>query len=182
MVWQEAATMPEAAVAGKTGTDEGAGGMPEPLGLGADKEAKEVSRKRKGNGEAKGKSPGKSQGERNRELGRRGEDAAARFLERRGYDIVARNWTCFAGEADIIARDGAAVVFVEVKTRSSYAKGLPGEAVGKSKRERYEKIAAAFLSEYEVVDVPLRFDVVSIVLVAPDRAMIRHHIDAFGVG
>ena len=54
--------------------------------------------------------------------------------------------------------------------------------MGAAKRERYEKIAAAFLAEYEVVDVPLRFDVVSIVVVAPDRAMIRHHIDAFGVG
>ena len=50
-----------------------------------------------------------------------------------------------------------------------------------AKRDRYEKIAAAFLAEYDVVDVPVRFDVVSIVTVAPDRAMIRHHIDAFGV-
>ena len=115
------------------------------------------------------------------ELGRRGEDAAARFLERRGYDIVERNWTCAAGEADIVARDRQAVVFVEVKTRSGYAKGLPSEAVDAAKRDRYEKIAAAFLAEYDVVDVPVRFDVVSIVTVAPDRAMIRHHIDAFGV-
>lgn len=122
---------------------------------------------------------GKKRGVRNKELGLRGEEAAAYFLVRRGYDIVARNWTCFAGEADIIARDGAALVFVEVKTRSSYEKGLPGEAVNKEKRRRYEKIAAAFLSQYEVVDVPLRFDVVSIVAVAPDRAMIRHHINAF---
>ena len=122
---------------------------------------------------------GKKRGVRNKELGLRGEEAAAYFLVRRGYDIVARNWTCFAGEADIIARDGAARVFVEVKTRSSYEKGLPGEAVNKEKRRRYEKIAAAFLSQYEVVDVPLRFDVVSIVAVAPDRAMIRHHINAF---
>ena len=76
-------------------------------------------------------------------------------------------------------RGEAALVFVEVKTRSSYEKGLPGEAVNKEKRRRYEKIAAAFLSQYEVVDVPLRFDVVSIVAVAPDRAMIRHHINAF---
>ena len=122
---------------------------------------------------------GKKRGVRNKELGLRGEEAAAYFLVRRGYEIVARNWTCFAGEADIIARDGAALVFVEVKTRSSYEKGLPGEAVNKEKRRRYEKIAAAFLSQYEVVDVPLRFDVVSIVAVAPDRAMIRHHINAF---
>jgi putative endonuclease len=115
----------------------------------------------------------------NKELGARGEEAAAYFLVRRGYDIVARNWTCFAGEADIIARDGEALVFVEVKTRSNYTKGMPGEAVGKEKRKRYEKIAAAFLAQYDVVDIPLRFDVISIIAVAPDRAMIRHHINAF---
>ncbi len=117
----------------------------------------------------------------NKELGRKGEDAAVRFLERRGYDIVERNWTCFAGEADIIARDGEAVVFVEVKTRTGASNGLPAEAVTKNKRERYEKIACAFLADYDVVDVPVRFDVVSISLIDTDRAMVRHHIDAFGV-
>ena len=61
----------------------------------------------------------KTVGERNAELGRRGEDAAARFLDRRGYEIVERNWTCAAGEADIIARDGDSVGVVEGKTRSS---------------------------------------------------------------
>lgn len=115
-------------------------------------------------------------------MGRRGEDAAARFLDRRGYDIIERNWTCEAGEADIIARDGDAVVFVEVKTRSSVEKGLPSEAVDDAKRRRYERIAALFLRGYEVADVPVRFDVVSLLVVAPDRALIRHHINAFSAG
>lgn len=121
----------------------------------------------------------RSKGERNAELGRRGEDAAARFLDRRGYEIVERNWTCAAGEADIIARDGEYVVFVEVKTRSSCDKGLPSEAVDEEKRERYERIAALFLQGYDVVDVPVRFDIISIVAIGSDRAMIRHHINAF---
>ncbi|WP_146001841.1 hypothetical protein [Eggerthella timonensis] len=47
-------------------------------------------------------------------------------------------------------------------------------------RDRYERIAALFLQGYDVVDVPVRFDIVSIVVIAPDRAMIRHHINAFG--
>ena len=115
----------------------------------------------------------------NAELGRRGEDAAARFLYRRGYDIVERNWKCAAGEADIIARDGDAVVFVEVKTRSSVEKGLPSDAVDKRKRERYEKIAALFLA---AVDVPVRFDVVSLLVIGADRALVRHHINAFAAG
>ncbi len=98
---------------------------------------------------------------------------------KKGYEIVERNWTCSAGEADIIARDEEWVVFVEVKTRSSCEKGFPSEAVDPEKRKRYENIAALFLRDYDVVDVPVRFDVVSIVLVAPDRAMIRHHINAY---
>lgn len=121
----------------------------------------------------------KTVGERNAELGRRGEDAAARFLDRRGYEIVERNWTCAAGEADIIARDGDSVVFVEVKTRSSCDYGMPAEAVDEAKRDRYERIAALFLQGFHVVDVPVRFDIIGIVAVAEDRAMIRHHINAF---
>lgn len=121
----------------------------------------------------------RKRGEANKELGRRGEEAAARFLHRHGYDIIERNWTCEAGEADIIARDGDAVVFVEVKTRTSVEKGMPSEAVNAQKRRRYEKIAALFLRTYDVVDVPVRFDVVSLLVVAPDRAFVRHHINAF---
>lgn len=121
----------------------------------------------------------KRSGKRSKELGRRGEDAAALYLVRRGYDILERNWTCFAGEADIIARDGEALVFVEVKTRSSVEKGFPSEAVDAPKRERYEKIALAYLTEESFSDIPVRFDVVSIVVLAPDRAFIRHHINAF---
>ncbi len=120
----------------------------------------------------------------NIDLGKRGEDAAAKFLERHGYEIIARNWTCSAGEADIIARDGDALVFVEVKTRSNTEKGLPEEAITTAKRKRYEKIAVSFLKGFdldEADDVQVRFDVVSIVVVSPDRAFVRHHINAFGV-
>lgn len=124
----------------------------------------------------------KKRGELNAELGRRGEDAAARFLYRHGYEILERNWTCAAGEADIIARDGDWVVFVEVKTRTSIDKGFPSEAVDRRKRSKYEKIAAFFLAQYEVADVPVRFDVVSLVVVADNRAMLRHHINAFAAG
>lgn len=115
-----------------------------------------------------------------RELGRRGEEAAARYLDRRGYEIVARNWQCAAGEADIVARDGDALVFVEVKTRSSCEQGMPAEAVTRAKRDRYERIAALYLQGNDVTDVPVRFDIVSLLVVAPERAMVRHHINAFG--
>lgn len=122
----------------------------------------------------------RKRGVRNREYGRRGEDAAARYLFRRGYEIVARNWTCRAGEVDIIARTDDAIVFVEVKTRKDTSKGLPSEAVDARKRKKYEDIAISFLRDYDACNIRVRFDVISLVQIAPDRALVRHHIDAFG--
>lgn len=123
--------------------------------------------------------PEQKQGKRNAALGKRGEDAAAKFLYARGYEILERNWKCFAGEADIIAKDEHCLVFVEVKTRKDTNKGFPSEAVNAEKREKYEKIALAYISDYEETDIPVRFDVISLVVVGPDRAMIRHTINAF---
>lgn len=120
-----------------------------------------------------------SQGKRNRSLGARGEQAAARFLERRGYEILERNWCCHAGEADIIAKDEDTIVFVEVKTRKRCDHGFPSEAVTPQKRNRYEKIALAYLADYDQVDYPVRFDVISIVVIGSAKAMIRHQINAF---
>ena len=118
-----------------------------------------------------------------KEVGRRGEAAAARFLERRGYEILERNWKCQYGEADIIARsEEGAIVFVEVKTRTSVAKGFPSEAVDAEKRGRYERIAASYLKDCDVVDVPVRFDVVALLVCGTDRALVKHHINAFSAG
>lgn len=121
----------------------------------------------------------KPRGVRNKELGRRGEEAAARFLVHRGYEILERNWECCAGEADIIARDERVLVFVEVKTRSDSSMGFPAEAVTAKKRERYERIACLYLQDHDLSDMMVRFDVISLVAIAQDRALIRHHINAW---
>ena len=116
------------------------------------------------------------------ELGARGEAAAARFLHRRGIEVVETNWTCPAGEADIIARDDATLCFIEVKTRSQAEKGFPSEAVDARKRDRYERIAACYLQTCDDVDVKVRFDVISILVLSEHRAFLRYHVDAFGAG
>lgn len=118
----------------------------------------------------------------NKDLGRRGERAAARFLEARGFKILERNWACDAGEADIIANHEGDLVFVEVKTRSNLEHGLPDEAVDAAKRSRYERIAAYYLRDCDTVDMPVRFDVVSLLVVGGERALVRHHINAFAAG
>ena len=109
----------------------------------------------------------------NRDLGKRGEDAAAAYLERCGFDVLERNWQCAAGEADIIAIDEEALHFVEVKTRQSAAMGFPEEAVGKKKRQRYERIAELYLREYDGLDTPITFDIISIIVTGPDRAFLK---------
>ena len=118
----------------------------------------------------------------NQSIGKRGEAAAARYLELMGLEVLERNWKCPAGEADIIARDGDALVFVEVKTRTSLAKGFPSEAVTPQKRDRYERIACWYLRDYEFVDIPVRFDIVALLVVARDRAFVRHYKNAFEAG
>lgn len=117
----------------------------------------------------------------NQEIGRRGENAAIRYLMMQEYEILERNWSCPAGEADVIALDDGALVFIEVKTRTSLERGFPSEAVDAKKRSRYEKIAAWYLRSSDFVDISVRFDVIELLVVGDDRAMVRHLKNAFAV-
>ena len=114
------------------------------------------------------------------ELGKRGEEAAACFLERREYEILDRNWKCIAGEADIVALQDDTLCFIEVKTRKDAQKGFPSEAVDTRKRSRYERIAACYLKDHDYADVRVRFDIIAILVLGEDRAFRRHHLTAFG--
>jgi len=112
-------------------------------------------------------------------LGPAGEKAAARFLRKAGYRILARNWSCPAGEIDLIARDGDTLVFVEVKTRRSNDAADPEINVTSIKRRQLARAARSYLSMQRVPDPPSRFDVVAVVLPESGRAMIEHFVDAF---
>lgn len=115
-------------------------------------------------------------------LGRRGEDAAAAYLERIGYEILERNWRDRSGEIDIIALDGCAVVLCEVKTRTSTAKGVPEESITPTKMRRYARLARAYTTQAGLCDSDVRFDVITLLVLAPDRALLRHHRAAFVCG
>jgi putative endonuclease len=99
-------------------------------------------------------------------LGKTGEDLACRELTTRGYAILARRWRQRSGEIDIIARDGATLVFVEVKARHGRAFGDAAEAVTWHKRRRLTQLASQYVVRERLQDVPCRFDVVSIHLEA----------------
>ncbi len=119
--------------------------------------------------------------ESNRDLGDRGEEAAARCLEGKGYEILERKYTCDYGEADIIALDPhGVVVFIEVKTRRSMRAGFPEEAITATKRKRYERIAIEYMTHSDWEDgTQVRFDAVGICVQGNGRAMLRHHIGFF---
>ncbi len=97
----------------------------------------------------------------NRRIGSFYEEKAAEYLERHGMHIVERNYRCRAGEIDLIAKDGAYVVFVEVKYRSTEGSGNPLDAVDIGKQRTISKVAKRYLlSRYHSLDIPCRFDVV----------------------
>ena len=113
-------------------------------------------------------------------LGDRGEDAAAKFLKRHGYHILARSLDSPLGEVDIVAVDGRTVVFVEVKTRRSHDAGRPEDAIDSRKEQRMTQAALGYLKSNRLLDYSSRFDVIAITW--PDdsrKPTIEHYKNAF---
>jgi putative endonuclease len=113
-------------------------------------------------------------------LGIEGEDLAVKFLKKIGYRIVAKNYKTQIGEIDIIARDGDITVFIEVKTRTSDSFGYPFEAVHSGKRQKLRNLALLYLKS-QGKELPVRFDVLSILCAEDGKKEIEHIRDAFEV-
>lgn len=113
-----------------------------------------------------------------RTLGQRGEAAAARYLRRLGYVIVASGQRLRGGEIDLVAVDGRTIVFVEVKTRTSDQAGHPAEAVDAAKQRRLTRLALAYLRRHDLLDCPVRFDVVAVTWPDTQRAPRIEHFKA----
>ena len=130
--------------------------------------------------------PGGKAADRRRGLGQAGENYAAGFLAERGYALVARNWRIRTGELDIVARDGAWLVFVEVRARlrrtgaAEPTLGLPEDSVTPRKQAQLAALADAYLFEHPW-DGPRRIDVIALEL-RPDGSVARlnHLKDAVG--
>ena len=96
------------------------------------------------------------------ELCRKGEALAGKFLKKKGYKILKRNYVSKYGEIDIIAYDKGIICFVEVKTRQSENYGPPELAVTKEKRKRIIRTALNYLVINCIEETDCRFDVISI--------------------
>jgi putative endonuclease len=113
-------------------------------------------------------------------LGQRGEALAARYLRRRGYQIVARGSRGALGELDLVAVDGRTVVFVEVKTRRSQESGHPADAVDYDKQRRLTRLAIGYLRRHGLLEYPARFDVVAVTWPAGrGKPIVEHFVQAF---
>jgi putative endonuclease len=113
------------------------------------------------------------------ELGAHGERIAVAYLTDAGLRVLDRNWRCRDGELDIVARDGDALVFCEVKTRRGTGYGRPVEAVDRAKQRRLRTLAQRWLAAHEEHAPELRFDVVGVLMRPARPALVTHLREAF---
>lgn len=112
-------------------------------------------------------------------LGKKGEEMAAFYLQKKGFQILARNYRQKTGEVDIIAMEKQTLVFVEVKTRTNTRFGQPFEAVTLKKQAQLSRIALDYMSRNKLLDQAARFDVISILIPKDRTAEIEHLRNCF---
>ncbi len=96
--------------------------------------------------------------------GKYGEDLACEYLEKSNYTIIKRNFSCYYGEIDIIAKDifKNELVFIEVKTRTNFKYGFPIDSVTKNKQKHLFKACEYYLYKYKICHLFVRIDVIEI--------------------
>ena len=112
------------------------------------------------------------------ELGAGGENHAAAYLKKQGYQIIESNWRCRLGEIDLIAKKGCVLAVCEVKTRTTDTFGHPLEAITPRKQARLRRLGEFYLSFVAGPDLTLRFDAIG-VTAGPGGVEIDHIEGAF---
>ena len=107
-------------------------------------------------------------------LGRWGEAIAAEYLSHQGYTILEHNARTPYGELDLVALQGDALVFVEVKTRASLSFGLPEISVSPSKQAHLISSAQAYIQAHPELDDEWRIDVIAILRLPGKEPQIEH--------
>lgn len=110
------------------------------------------------------------------ETGNKAEEMAAKMLEKKGYEILERNYTFGKGEIDIIAEKDGWLVFVEVRARSNTDYGFPEQTITKAKANLIKKTAENYIYENDWHG-NVRFDIVAILV--GQTFEIQHFEDAF---
>lgn len=113
-------------------------------------------------------------------LGRWGEELAVQFLGRNGYTILTRNFYTAHGELDIVASKEGALIFVEVKTRSSNRFGFPEEAVTPRKQARMLQAAERYFEQHPESPETWQFDILAITRKTSSPPEIEHFENVIG--
>ncbi len=113
-------------------------------------------------------------------FGTRSERRAAKYLKGLGYRILARNYTCPVGELDLVALDGACIVFVEVRSTETADLTRPAASVDREKQRRLTRLALYYLQRKNLLNHPARFDVLVVSWPAGVREpTMAHYPNAF---
>ena len=112
-------------------------------------------------------------------LGKASEEIAVRFLKDKHLKVIERNFSCRAGELDIIAKDKDIFVFVEVRSVRDSLFHNPLDSITPKKIERLRTLAQIWLKKYNISDAPLRFDAIGIIYKEGTIHTINHIKDAF---
>ena len=112
------------------------------------------------------------------EAGLAGQQAAEKFLQGKGYEVLDRNYRVRTGEIDLVVKGDGYIVFVEVKFRRGLEYGYPREAVGYTKQQRIMNTAMHYLTRHSLTDADIRFDVVE-VLEQQGKMYVSHIENAF---
>jgi putative endonuclease len=115
---------------------------------------------------------------RDRNVGRRGEEIAHRYLRGQGYTVVARNWRPpqGGGELDLVAWEHDCLVFVEVKSRLSGEWSAPDRDIDSEKLDSLRRAARDYIRRAAAEEADTRFDVVTVT-----GSKVEHFRDAFPV-
>ena len=115
-----------------------------------------------------------------RDIGKEGEDIAAKFLKEKGFEIIERNYHYSnVGEIDIVAKVRNQTVFVEVKARINLEFGEPEYAITPKKIKQIKKMAELYLYDKGIEEIDCRFDVIAVVLGEGKNPQIKHYVTAF---
>lgn len=106
----------------------------------------------------------------------RAKQGVRRYLELKGYEILEDGWCHGRDSVDFIATDeDDALVFIDCEVSENAGEGIPEEAPD---CKAFERIAAAYLAEADLSNTEVRYDIVGVLILGENRALIRHHINA----
>ena len=115
------------------------------------------------------------------EIGKWGEEVAAKYLQDKGYRIVARHFTHRIGEIDIVAAREGRIIFAEVKTRTNNRFGAPEESIGWSKQNKLRRTADVYMLQHKLYTTPYQIDSLAVMYDLMRKETTIRHLEN-GVG